>query len=708
MEAIMAWVLEEAERQPVYCIWEDLHWADPSTLELLQLFLDHVSTAHLLLLFSFRPEFQPPWELQPPVSQITLSRLDRAQVSEMIKRVTGGKALPPEVVQQIVTKTDGVPLFVEELTKMVVESELCKEVDGRYELTGPLPAFAIPSTLQDSLTARLDRLAPVREIAQLGAILGREFSYELIHAIAPFAEETLEAGLKQLVEAELIYQRGVPPQAHYSFKHALVRDTAYQSLLKSKRQQVHQKVAQVLEEQFPETGEVQPELLAYHYTEAGLMEQAIAFWQKAGQRAAQRSAYVEAASHLTSGLALLELVPDTPKRRSQELALQSALGPVLIATKGWAAPETHATYTRTRELSEQLGKTTQLFRALRGIVSAYILEGKLQEARELGEQLLLLAERDQDPTLLLEARNTLGFASFYLGELVPARMHLEQGVVFYNPQQHSPGRPYSLQTAQDPGVAGRAHLAFPLWCLGYPDQALQRSREALSLSRELSLPFSLVYALNGYALLHSFRREGQAAQEQAEATITVAREHGFALYLAQATTMQGWALAEQDHLAQGIAQMCRGIAAIRAAGMELMIPHYLALLAAAYGKAGRIPAGLHTVAEALSIVDKRAERAWEAELYRLRAQLTLQSNGPNREASVKEAEAHFYKALEVARQQGARSWELRASTSLARLWQEQGKRAEARRLLSEVYNWFTEGFNTPDLQDAKALLDDLA
>jgi class 3 adenylate cyclase len=328
-EALVRWLLEEAERQAVYSAWEDLQWADPSTLEFLHLCLDQVATARMLALLTFRPDFRPPWALRSHMSQITLSRLGHKHVEEMVEKVTKGKGLPAEVVQQVVAKTDGVPLFVEELAKMMLESGLLKEEDGRYELTSPLPSLAIPAMLQDSLMARLDRLGTVKEVAQLGATLGREFSYELLRAVSPLNEETLQKELTQLVEAELLYQRGLPPQARYVFKHALIQDAAYQSLLKSKRQQYHQQITQVLEEEFSKIKETQPELLAHHYTEAGLITQAIPYWQKAGQRASQRSAHIEAISHLTKGLELLKILPDTPERAQRELTLQLALGALL-------------------------------------------------------------------------------------------------------------------------------------------------------------------------------------------------------------------------------------------------------------------------------------------------------------------------------------------------------------------------------------------
>ncbi len=355
-EALVAWLVEEAEQQPVYCVWEDLHWADPSTLEFVGLLLSQIPTTRLLVLLTARPEFTLPWSSRTHLTPLTLTRLPRTQAAELIERVTGGKLLPTEVQQQIVSKTDGVPLFVEELTKMVLESGLLRETDGHYELAGPLPPLAIPATLHDSLMARLDRLAAARDVAQLGATLGREFSYELLQAVSRVDEVSLQHALARLVEAEVLYQRGLPPQARYVFKHALIQDAAYQSLLKSTRQQYHQQIAQALQEQFSETREAQPELLAHHYTEADLVAQAIPYWQKAGQRAIERSANAEAISHLAKALELLKTLPDTSERVRQELSLQITLGPALVILKGMAAPEVEKVYTRARELCQQVGE----------------------------------------------------------------------------------------------------------------------------------------------------------------------------------------------------------------------------------------------------------------------------------------------------------------------------------------------------------------
>ena len=723
-EALVAWIIEEAEKTAVYCAWEDLHWADPSTLEVLTLFLEQIPTMRLFAVLMFRPDFTPPWSSRSYLHQLSLNRLEHTQVEALVEKVTGGKALPSEVVQQIVAKTDGVPLFVEELTKTVLESGLLREEDGRYvgAYSGaPIPPLAIPSTLQDSLMARLDRLAPVREIAQVGAVLGREFSYELLHVVSSVDEALLQQGLRRLVEAELIYQRGLPPQATYIFKHALVQDTAYQSLLKSRRQQLHQQIAHVLAERFPETVETQPELLAHHYTEAGLIVQAISYWQKAGQRASQRSTYVEAISHLTRGLELLKTLPETPERAQQELMLQIALGVPLIAIQGYTVPEVEKTYTRALELCQQIGETPQLFPVLRGLWLFYVTRAELQTARELGEQLLTLTQSGQNPGLSLLAHYALGLTLFYLGELVPAHAHMEQGITLYDPQQHCS---LAFLYGQDPGVVCLSYAASALWLLGYPDQAVQKSHEALLLAHELSHPFSQALALNFAAMLHQYRREGQAAQERAEAVIALSSELGFLFRAAWGTILRGWAVAEQGQEEEGVAEIRRGLAAWQATGTELAWPHCLALLAEVYGTMGRAEEGLAVLAEALVMVNKNGEREYEAELYRIKGELTRQKLSvigsqlsvpttqflaPSSHAEVgQEAEGYFLKAIAIAQKQQAKSLELRAVMSLARLWRQQGKSAKAHRMLSEVYYWFTEGFETRDLQDAKALLHDLS
>jgi TOMM system kinase/cyclase fusion protein len=718
-EALVAWIVEEAEKAAVYCAWEDLHWIDPSSLDVLTLVLDQAPTTRLLVLLTFRSEFTSPWGNRSHLSQMTLSRLGRSQVEAMIERVTGDKALPAELVQQIVAKTDGVPLFVEELTKTVVETMREQGTGNREQegnISGRPPVLSsfqmgVPATLQDALMARLDRLGPTKEIAQLGATIGREFSYDLLAAVSSLDEEKLQHGLKQLVEAELVYQRGLLPQANYLFKHALIQDTAYQSLLKSKRQQLHQQIAQVLEEQFPETKETQPELLAHHYTEAGLTEQALPYWQRAGQRASERSANLEAISHLTKALELLKSLLDTPERTQQELALQTTLGPVLIATKGWAAPKTGEVYTRARELCQQVGEPPQLFPALWGLYGFYVVRGEFHTARELAEQLLGLAESQQNTAFLVQAYFALGLTLLALGELSSARKYLEQGSTLYDPQQHSS---HTFLYGHNPGMSCLSFGALTLWHLGYPDQALNRSQEAVTLAQRTSHPFSLAYALNFATWLHQYRREREATRERAEAVLTLSTEQEFPFWVAYGTIQRGWTLAEQGQGEEGIAQIRYGLAAFRATGSGLWLSYCLALLAEAHGKVGQAEEGLGVLAEAWAFVGESGERYYEAELYRLKGELSLQSRQVKTSQDKSEitnpqseAEACFLKAIEIARRQQAKSLELRAVMSLARLWQQQGKKEEARQMLAEIYNWFTEGFDTADLQEAKALLAEL-
>jgi predicted ATPase/class 3 adenylate cyclase len=704
-EALVAWLLADTAQQPVLAVWEDLHWADPSTLELLGLLLDHVPTARLLLVVTCRPEFRSPWAPRSYVAPLTLTRLLRPQIEEMVLRVTGGKPMPAEVLAQIVAKTDGIPLFVEELVKTILEAGLVQEAAGRYVLPGPLPPLAIPATLQDALMARLDRLAVVKDVAQLGAVLGREFPYALLQAVAPGDEATLHHGLAQLVEAEVLYQRGRPPQATYVFKHALIQEAAYQSLLKSTRQQYHQRIAQVLEAQFAEIAESQPELVAHHYTEAGLHAQAVGYWQRAGQRAIERSANAEAIGHLTKGLELLQTLPDTPERAQRELDVQVALGPAVMATKGLAAPEVEHAYTRARALCHQVGETPQLFPVLMGLCMLYRQRGAFRTARQVGEQCLALAQRAEEPALLREAHCALGVPLFYLGELALSRVHLEQGRALYDPQQY---RSRVFRYGLDPGV-NCLLVAWPLWLLGYPDQALGRSRDALILAQELSHPYSLAYALQSATRLHRFRREVQAAREQAEALLALSSQQGFTQWMAGGTIMCGWALTVQGQGEAGLAQMHQGLAAWRAMGIEAGQPYWLAMLAEAYGRTGQVEEGLRVLAEALALVDTTEERWWEAELHRLTGEFIVQSRVQGRASGgQEEAEESFCQALDIARRQSAKSLELRAAMSLSRLWQQQGQRAAARQLLAEVYGWFTEGFDTADLQEAQALLEALA
>jgi class 3 adenylate cyclase/predicted ATPase len=701
LETIVAILLELAERQPVLLIIEDLHWTDPSTLELIGLLLDQTPTASLLVLLTCRPHFQPSWHHRSYITEMTLNHLSHAQVEQIVTGVTHGKTFPKEVLQQIIAKTDGVPLFIEEMTKAILESGQLTTVDGYYELTGSLSTLAIPTTLQDSLMARLDRLMTGKVIAQLGATVGRQFSYALLQAVSQLNERTLHEELHRLVEAELVYQRGLPPQSTYMFKHALIQDAAYDSLLKSTRQQYHQRIAQVLEAQFSETAEAQPELLAHHCTEAGLTEKAVHYWYHAGQRASERSAHVEAINHLRTGLALLQPLTHTPEHARTELAFQTSLGLAFMAVRGYGAEEVEHVYRRARELSQEVGDTAEHVRALLGLHAVFFMRANHAAVTALTGEILPLAQALQDPLALIQTYASEGGSLGYQGQFALARTHLEHAKSLYRPQRYAPSAYFY---GHDPVVHSLSILAFVLWVLGYTERAVQQSDEALTFAQGLSHPFSLAFALYVKVQVHQLRRETNIVQEQAEMLITVSTENGFPVWAAIGNMLLGWAMVERGEGQAEIARIAEGIAAYQTTGAKLSSAWWLGLLAEAYGKLGKTEAGLAVVVEALRAVDDTGEHFYEAELYRFRGEFLLHLSSDN----PREAETCFQQAITVAQNQQAKSFELRSATSLARLYQRQGKRQEAHDLLAPVYNWFTEGFDTADLKDAKALLDELA
>jgi predicted ATPase len=549
--------------------------------------------------------------------------------------------------------------------------------------------------------ARLDRLAAVKALAQLGATLGREFAYDLLQAVSPWDEDTLHHGLQQLVAAEFLYQRGLPPQATYAFKHALIQEAAYQSLLRSTRQQHHQRIAQVVEARFPEICETQPELVAHHYTAAGRMEQALPYWQQAGQRALERSAYREAVQHLTQGLALLTTLPETPANAQQELALQLALGTALQATQGMAAPAVEQSFARARALCAQVGDTPQVIPTLRGLSRFYANRGELATARELGEQLLRLAQRTAVPTHRLAAHDILGHAFYHLGDYGAARTHCEQGIALTDLAVQG-GQ--ELHSHAAPAVTCLTFAALTLWCLGFPTQAVRRSQDALALAQALAHPQSLALAQYFAAFLHQRRREVLVVQAQAEALLALATAQEWPLLVGFGTVWQGWALAMQGQGEAGLALMREGVTAVLATGQMGARPLYLVLLAETAGHVGQVEEGLRLLIEAQAAFEASERGDMRAEASRLQGELLLRQAVP----AAAQAEACFQQALAVARRQQAKSWELRTAMSLSRLWQRQGKRDEARELLAPIYGWFTEGFDTADLREAKALLAELA
>jgi predicted ATPase len=565
-----------------------------------------------------------------------------------------------------------------------------------------LPPLAIPASLQDTLMARLDRLAPVKEVAQLAATLGRTFSHELLATVSPLEGEALDDALSQLLDAGLIYRHGLPPDVTYAFKHALVQDVAYQSLLKGSRLQFHQRIAEVLEQRFPETIETQPELLAHHYTAAGRFEPAVAYWHRAGQRAVEHSANLEAIAHLTKGLELVDELPDTRERSKKELGMRLTLATALLSTKGWAAPEVEQTYLRGRELCRQIGEISQLFTVTWGLWLVYQQRGQLKQAQDLADEALALAKQQSDSGLLLQAHHAAWTNLFRIPDLPACREHLDQGLALYRKSEH--GSHAFVYGGHDPGVCCLNHAALTLWFLGYVDQAQNMAQKAMVLAEALSHPFSLVLALSFSGFLRQFRREARLAQECAEATLVLCAERGIGPQFAAATkALRGWAVAHQGQIDEGIMDIQEGLQSLRATGTEQRKSYLLALLAEAYGKAEQSDRGLIELAEALESVEQSGERTWESELHRLKGELLLSRSTDNQE----QAETCFNQAIAVAQRQSAKSLELRAAMSFARLLQAQGKSKEARELVQPIYGWFTEGFDTADLKDAKALIDQL-
>src|SRR5215471_3178231 len=655
LETVLSLLLERAEQQPVLLIVEDLHWIDPSTLEFLTLLMDQAPTSRVMVLLTCRPEFQPPWGSRAYL--VPLQRLPGQQVEAMITRVTRGKTLPADVTRQIVTRTDGVPLFVEELIKTILESPWLEEHANHYEPTGTLPPLAIPATLHDALMARLDRLGAAKTVAQLGATIGRTFTYDLLRAVASMDDATLGMCLGQLIEAELLYPRGVPPQASYLFKHALIQEAAYLSLLKSVRQQYHRRIAEALETRFRDVAVTEPELLAKHLTEAGIIGRAIGYWQQAGQRAIDRSAYVEASSHLTKGLDVLTTLSDDTERSRQELDLLSLLGLALVATRGQAHQDVKAVYVRARERCRQLGVSPQRF--LVGLMSVHVVRAELQPAREVAKELLVLAERQHDAALLVGADFGVGQCSFFRGEFAVASVQLDQAIARYDSRR--------LQNLESPsgfpadlGVFSRCLLGHTLWHLGDAEQSLRRMDEALTLAEQLAHPYSRALALAYTAMLYQFRREPHLVQQSAEKALTLCNEQGFAYYLSWATILQGWALTALGQDEAGIARMRDGMTAMQATGAALRRPYYLALLATACGQVGRVEEGLSLLTQALTVAGQTGENWSLAELYRRKGDLL---NSTGREA---EAEVCFRQALDIAIRQQAKALELRAASNLGR------------------------------------------
>jgi predicted ATPase len=707
-EALKKLFLRESLNQPLILLFEDLHWIDGETQGFLDVLSESVASAKILLLVNYRPEYRQEWGQKTYYTQLRLAPLGKAEAEELLTFLLGNDASLTAVKQLILAKTEGTPFFMEEVVQTLAEEGVLSGERGQYRLAKAPSELHISPTVHGVLAARIDRLtADEKALLQQLAVIGRQFPLSLVRQVVAQPEEALYHLLASLQRKEFLYEQPAFPESDYLFKHALTQEVAYGTVLQERRKALHERTAQAMEALYRATLDEHYSELAHHYTRSGNTEKAIEYLHLAGQQAVQRSANAEAIQHLITALELLTTLPDTRARAQQELTLHLTLGMPLQATRGFSSPEVKATYTRARELCQQVGETRQLFPILLGLRAFHHVGGEFLAARELGEQLLGLAQREHDPALLMEAYQALGSTLFNLGEFSAARAHLAQSLTLYDSQRH---HSHVFLYGIEPGVYGLCYATFVLWHLGYPDQARQKSEAARTLAQERFYPYSLGAARGYAALLHQLRRESPLTQEWAEAGLTLAREQGFPLILGQGAILQGWALAEHGQSEEGITQIRQGLATCQAIGAGMHQSYYLALLAEAYGKVGQIEEGLNALAEALATVDKTGERYYEAELYRLRGELTLaQSKVQSLKSQVhKEAEECFQKAIEIARHQKAKSWELRAAMSLSRLWQQQGKKEDAHELLANIHRWFTEGFDTKDLQEAKALLAELS
>jgi predicted ATPase/class 3 adenylate cyclase len=705
IDALITITLMRADYQPLLVVVEDLQWIDPSSLDLLTQLIGHVPGTRQLVVLSFRPEFKPPWPEGPGLERLDLGRLDREASVRIVTEIAGMPA-PAELLDQLVEKADGVPLYLEELTKLVSEQGLIRRGNGRPGPAGPRPALAIPATLADSLTARLDRLTDAKGVAQLGAAIGRQFSYELLAAVskttASVDTRALQHNLARLVEAGLLFADRNPRGETYTFKHALIQDAAYGSLLRTTRLQYHRHIAQALAEHFGAMVEAAPELLAHHYTRAGMMAEAVPCWLDAGQRALRASANPEAIAHLTAGLDLLADLPAGPGRAGVELQFRLALGPAYMAIRGYAAPEVEACYQRARELCRELGDTPQLVPVLHGLWSYHIVRAQHASALALGEQVLQLGAATSDDGLLLQGNMEVGWARFFLGELEQAREHLERVLALYDHERHSS---HAFTYGDNPATSARSALACVLWLLGYPDQALRHSEDNLAILRSvINHPYSIAFGLNMAALLRQYRGDAPETRALAEETLVLTEARGLVFVSAMASILKGWALTREGELGEGTAQMRRALAAQLATGAEMARPYWLSLLAEACHRTGAVHEGLALLDEAEATVELTHECCWEADIYRLRGQLLLAASEPVGPEAARSAEACYRRALEVARQQGARSLELRAAVSLSRLWQAEGREGEAREFLAPIFARFSEGRETAGLRAAATLL----
>ena len=686
-----------SQRRPVLMVFEDAQWADSTSLELLDRIIDRARLQPVMIVITFRPEFTPPWVGQAHVTSMGLTRLGQRDAAAFVDSITGGKAFPAEILDRIVARTDGIPLFIEELTKSLLESGLLREEETCYALAGPLPPLAIPSSLQASLLARLDRLMPVKEVVQIGAALGREFSYELLAAVAHHTEAALREALAQLSAAGLVFRRGNLPHASYIFKHALVQDVAYSTLLRSQRQELHARIGKVLEEQFPETAETEPESLAHHFMQAGLNEIALNYWQRAGERALRRSANSEATAHLSNAIGLIGSLPGGSDRNRRELSLQMALGSATRAIKGFAAPETMRVYSRARDLLDETITVKEQISVLYGLWAVNAISGEFRPGLLVAQQALSVAARHQEPEASAFANRMMGSTLWATGVFDRAIPYFEQNVALYGPGQKE--NITDLRYSQDHAVLGLTMLALCVYPIGYPEQAESAITRAISWANEMGHAMTTGFALDWGSVLNGFlpfdhRPDGSFVDE----VVSYCVQQDLRTYLPWAQFYRGLMLSRQGEPDAGLELMQAGMAAADEINMKILRPLHLGYLAWVYAETDQNVQAYGLFDQAIRLVEQTEERAFESELHRMRAELLV------RDRRNDEAEDAIHRALTISRRQKARMWELRAATMLARLWRDRGRHAEAHDLLAPIYGWFTEGFATPDLKEAKALL----
>lgn len=709
IEAFMEVCLVIAARQPVLLVIEDLHWMDASTLDVISYFLEHIRDHRLLMLLTCRPEFTSPWPDHPHLHFLKLNSLGQKEIQVLVEQTAQERLLPGAVIQQIVQKTDGIPLFVEELTKNVLESDVADLAFPQRLGNEAAVSLAIPTSLHDSLIERLDRLSVVKEVAQLSATLGREFDYEFLEEVSQWNQATLRNGLNQLVEAGLLYQEGTPPFASYQFKHALIQDAAYQSLVKIRRQFYHQRIADTLERHQDDQRLTRPELLAYHFTEAGLFQQAIEYWLQAGQRDLEQAANSEAISHLIRGLELLDDIPEGHQRDQLELKIQLGLAPAYMAINGWAAQEVEHTCLRAQELSEKVGDPQSLSGALWGLWTNYFLRGQLDPAKDTALQVYQLATETDQRLLRIIACHAVGYTNHSRGEYEDSKTYAEQGIALYQADiENAIVRMFQFSST----IAMRMFSATSLWMLGYPEQASRQIEQAFVLVRDLDHTPSTAYALALGCFFHHYLRDFQWVKQQSERLLQLSLDEGFLLWPSFATTLHGWALVNEGNLEQGLVEMQQGIESFAQTNSAINYPHMIAMLAEGLIKTGQLTDALDALEKGIQQAVARNEHHMEPELYRLKAEVFLQQaiavEGAHQSLLLKQAEESYGDAIGIAQRQQALMLEVRATVGLSQLQQMQGRRQEAYSLLNNVYRQCSEGWDSPDLLRARAALDDLA